>query len=182
MSVAAAFDEAGAVSAFMSTLPFTRRSCAVSFWISLGPMDSVLETDPMGLLLETLSSMLLLDEWVSDDWGLPFPADSRSISHIGWCWLMFKSRIGWWSSVIWFLCRPEPWPVILHCCRNFSVCKVFNVLRSWTMVISSWKMVAWSGCWGNRILLKTILSLFCIRWSSSALRRPGRSESGTVEN
>ena len=57
--VAAAFDEAGAVRAFISTLPFTLRSCAVNFWISEGPMDSVLETEPMGLRRETLSSRLL---------------------------------------------------------------------------------------------------------------------------
>jgi hypothetical protein len=31
MSVAAAFDEAGAVRAFMSTLPLTLKSCAVNF-------------------------------------------------------------------------------------------------------------------------------------------------------
>lgn len=72
----------GIVRAFMRTLPLTRRSCAVSLEISLvQDDDSELETEPMGLLRQLVSSVLV-EEWVSDDCGLAFPADSRS----SWAW------------------------------------------------------------------------------------------------
>ena len=56
--------EAGIVSAFMSTLLFTLRSCVVSLeTTSLEQMDSLLDTEPMGLRrLQLLLSSVLVEE------------------------------------------------------------------------------------------------------------------------
>ena len=68
---------AGRVSAFMSTLPLTLRSCVVSLDTSLVQLLSELETEPMGLRLLLLSSVEV-DECVSEECGLPFPVESLS--------------------------------------------------------------------------------------------------------
>ena len=75
-----------------------------------------------------LESSRLLEEFASDDWGLPFPADSLSISHIGWYWL---------RVICLGVVSVEPADGILDCSRNFSVWIAFSFLNSWLMLISS---------------------------------------------
>ena len=89
------------------------------------------DTEPKGLRLEDVSSSEV-EEWVSPPlelWGLPFPVDSRS---------------RWTESHLWFatsysLLELEEelaamllgtFSLILHCCKNFSVCKVLRVRKS----------------------------------------------------
>jgi hypothetical protein len=67
------------------------------------------------------------------------------------------------------------WSLILHCCKNFSVCRVLRVRRSWIMVINSGKMDSFSGCWGSKMELSTIFNLFWMRINNSGFLRPGRS-------
>jgi hypothetical protein len=72
-------------------LPFILRSWTVLKSLDTSEVveESVLETEPMGLRREDVSSKEV-EEWVSppeEDWGLPFPVDSRSRwaeSHL-WC-------------------------------------------------------------------------------------------------
>lgn len=72
-----------------------------------------------------LESSKLLDEFVSDDCGLPFPADSRSISHMGWNWLI----------VICF--DDEIVDPNFVCCKNLSVCTALSLLNSCAMFNNS---------------------------------------------
>ena len=77
---------------------------------------------------------------------------------------------------------PEGAPSTRDCCRNFSVCRVFNVRRSWMIVNSSRNMLLCSGCCGTRMFFKTPFSFSCIFATSSGFRRPGRSEIRTVRH
>jgi len=126
---AEAIAEACEVNAVISTelalLLVIRKSCTLSNLQTSEAVESVEDTEPRGDLREDVSSKEV-EEWVSPPLelcGLPFPVDSRS---------------RWTESHLWFaasklsLAAMEvgTLSLILHCCKNFSVCRVFRVRRS----------------------------------------------------